>query len=72
MNELAMAVSLSFGFTQNYRIIDRKGAPWFAAKDVCQILGIKKDGHTFDNFPESEKKRKNCLLSMKRAFSGLF
>jgi hypothetical protein len=32
-------------------------APWFIAKDVCDVLGIQQSGHTFDEFPETEKGR---------------
>jgi prophage antirepressor-like protein len=33
------------------------GINWFIAKDVCDILGIQQSGHTFDEFPETEKGR---------------
>jgi prophage antirepressor-like protein len=59
MNELARLVSFSFwfadGFPQHYHIVDRDGNPWFVGGDMAAILGIRKDGHTFKNFPENEK-----------------
>jgi prophage antirepressor-like protein len=51
MNELARFVSFSLGLTQNYRIVDRDGNPWFAAKDICRILGIKQPTRAVKNFP---------------------
>jgi prophage antirepressor-like protein len=51
MNELARLVSFSFGYTQNYRIVDRNGNPWFALKDFCKILGIKQPTRAVKNFP---------------------
>jgi prophage antirepressor-like protein len=55
VNELARLVSFSFGFLQNYRIVDRDGNPWFAVKDICKILGIKNPSDAVKNFPEDEK-----------------
>jgi prophage antirepressor-like protein len=54
MNDLVGAAVFSFGFTQNYRIVDRKGNPWFVAMDAVTILEIKKSGHIFDDFPPNE------------------
>jgi hypothetical protein len=51
MNELARLVSFSFGYTQNYRIVDRNGNPWFALKDFCKILGIKNPSDAVKDFP---------------------
>jgi prophage antirepressor-like protein len=55
MNELARFVSFSLGLTQNYRIVDRDGNPWFAAKDAGKILGIKNYRDAIKDFPENEK-----------------
>jgi prophage antirepressor-like protein len=55
MNELARFVSFSLGFTQNYRIVDRDGNPWFAVKDAGKILGIKNYRDAIRGFPENEK-----------------
>jgi hypothetical protein len=33
------------------------GAPWFIAKDVCNVLGIQLSGKTLEEFPETEKGR---------------
>jgi prophage antirepressor-like protein len=54
MNELARLVSFSFGLTQNYHVVDRDGNPWFVCKDICGIIGMKKSGHIFDDFPSNE------------------
>jgi prophage antirepressor-like protein len=51
MNDLARLVSFSFGFTQNYRIVDRAGNPWFVLKDFCKILGIKNPSDAVKDFP---------------------
>jgi prophage antirepressor-like protein len=51
MNELARLVSFSFELTQNYRIVDREGHPWFVLKDFCKILGIKNPSDAVKNFP---------------------
>jgi hypothetical protein len=37
------------------RAVLNNDAPWFIAKDVCEVLGIQKTGTTFSDFPESEK-----------------
>jgi prophage antirepressor-like protein len=55
MNELARLVSFSFGFTQNYRIVDRNGNPWFVTKDVGKILAIRNYRDAIRDFPENEK-----------------
>jgi prophage antirepressor-like protein len=34
-------------------------SPWFIAKDACDVLGIDMSGHTFEDFPKSEKGRYN-------------
>jgi prophage antirepressor-like protein len=60
MNDLARLVSFSFGFTQDYRIVDRNGKPWFAAKDAGKILGIKNYRDAVKNFPENEKSYVIC------------
>jgi prophage antirepressor-like protein len=39
------------------RTVQIDDAPWFIAKDVCDVLGIQQSGHTFDEFPETEKGR---------------
>jgi prophage antirepressor-like protein len=53
MNELARFVRFSLGFTQNYRIVDRDGNPWFAVKDICKILGIKNPSKAVRDFPKT-------------------
>jgi prophage antirepressor-like protein len=55
MNELARLVCFSFGFTQDYHIVDRDGNPWFVAKDAGKILEIKNYRHAIRDFPENEK-----------------
>jgi prophage antirepressor-like protein len=55
MNELARFVSFSLGLTQNYRIVDRDGNPWFVTKDVGKIFGIKNYRDAIRDFPENEK-----------------
>jgi prophage antirepressor-like protein len=61
MNELARLVSFSLysssgGFPQRYHVVDRDGNPWFAAKDVGEILGITKNyRNLIASFPENEK-----------------
>jgi prophage antirepressor-like protein len=37
------------------RVTAREGNLWFVAKDVCEILEIKIDGHTFKEFSKNEK-----------------
>jgi hypothetical protein len=39
------------------RVIIQKGVEWFVARDVCVVLDIKIDGHTFADFPDKEKGR---------------
>jgi prophage antirepressor-like protein len=55
MNELAQFVNFSLGLTQNYRIVDRDGNPWFVLRDICRILGIKNPADAVKKFPENEK-----------------
>jgi len=43
------------------------GAPWFVAKDVCDILEIKNPSDTLKDFPESER---NTLDSTEGIISG--
>jgi prophage antirepressor-like protein len=59
MTELARLVPFIFNH-QQCLITDKEGNPWFAAKDVCDILGIKKVGRTFKEFPDSEKSYVVC------------
>jgi prophage antirepressor-like protein len=62
MNELARAVSFSFGLMQNYRIIDRNGNPWFAAKDAAEILEIKQNyRNLIAKFPKNDKAHVTCF-----------
>jgi prophage antirepressor-like protein len=60
MNELAHLVSFHLGLTQNYRIVDREGNLWAAAKDIGKILGIKNYRDAIRNFPENEKSYVVC------------
>jgi len=57
MNELAKIAN--FFFKRNHpraiRIIERDDIRWFVAADVCELLGIKRSGHTFADFLETEK-----------------
>jgi prophage antirepressor-like protein len=72
MNELARAVSFSFGLMQNYRVIDRNGNPWFAAKDAAEILEIKFNYRKLImDFPENEKAHVICAVSSRNGTSGV-
>ena len=55
MNDLAKLVQFRIDNWDNCNIVDQNGEPWFVAKDLCEILDIKKDGHTFKSFPDNEK-----------------
>jgi len=58
---LELAKLVPFIFTgQRCLITDREGNPWFAALDVCEILGIQKSGRTFKDFPDNEKSYVIC------------
>lgn len=37
------------------RIVDQNGDPWFVAKDVCEVMGIKWTGHTLGAIPDRWK-----------------
>jgi prophage antirepressor-like protein len=63
MNELARFVSFSFGFTQNYRIVDRAGNPWFVVKDICRILEISYYRQTISRFPAEWKDYIICAVT---------
>ena len=56
MNELARLLLLVWN-GQECRITDRKGNPWFAAKDICAILDIKQPTKAVKNFPPGEVAR---------------
>jgi prophage antirepressor-like protein len=70
MNELTRLVSFSFGLMQNYRIIDRNGKPWFAAKDVEKILEIKNARQIIAKFPDNEKSYVICDVCTTYTTSG--
>ena len=63
MNELACLVSFHLGFTQNYRIVDREGNPWFVVKDICRILGIRYYRQTITRFPAEWKNYVICAVT---------
>jgi prophage antirepressor-like protein len=49
---------LSFTFESHaVRTVVIDGSPWFVARDVCEVLYIKQDGRTFDDFSILEKGR---------------
>jgi prophage antirepressor-like protein len=54
MNDLARLVSFSFGFTQDYRIVDRAGNPWFVLNDICGIIERKNPSQAVKNYPKDE------------------
>jgi prophage antirepressor-like protein len=70
MNELARLVSFSFGLTQNYRIVDRGGNPWFAAKDAGKILEIRNYRDAVKDFPPEEKDYIICGVGSNYTTSG--
>jgi len=37
------------------RVIDREGAPWFIARDVCAVLGIKNNRDALEKLDDDEK-----------------
>jgi hypothetical protein len=53
MNELAVFVPFIYEM-QECRITDKNGDPWFAAKDVCAILGLKNPSDRVKDFPPDE------------------
>jgi prophage antirepressor-like protein len=52
MNELAI---FQFEGSREVRTLERDGEPWFVAKDVADILGIKNARRNLQSFPEDEK-----------------
>jgi len=69
MNELARLVP--FIFTgQACRITDREGNPWFAAKDVAEILDISSYRRTIATFPVEEKAYVTCAVFSKHGTSA--
>ena len=59
MNELARLVPFIFN-AQPCHITDKEGNPWFAAKDVAEILEISSYRRTIANFPPDEKSHVIC------------
>ena len=37
------------------RVVDRDGDPWFIAKDVCAVLGVKNASQALENLDHDEK-----------------
>jgi prophage antirepressor-like protein len=64
MNELARLVDFSFELTQNYRIVDRDGKPWFVVRDICRILGIRYYKQTISRFPAEWKDYIICAVTL--------
>jgi len=62
MNELAKLTPLIFNGCK-CQITDHKGNPWFAAKDVAEILGIKYYRQTLSSFPDNEKSYIVCAVT---------
>ena len=52
MKELSVILHPDFGTVRNVVI---KGEPWFVAKDVCDVLGLKNSRDTMSSLDEDEK-----------------
>jgi prophage antirepressor-like protein len=46
--------TFEYEFSDVRVIVDDQGIPWFVAKDVCTLLGIKNVGNSLSDFPRSE------------------
>ena len=72
MNELAKITPFLLEGRQYCEIVDNKGDPWFVARDVFNVLGIKRIGHVLDNFPENEKAYVICEVHSKHLTSAVY
>lgn len=52
MKELSVILHPDFGSVRNVVL---KGEPWFVAKDVCDVLGLKNSRDTMSGLDEDEK-----------------
>ena len=69
MNELARLVPFIFN-AQSCHIMDKNGNPWFAAKDVAEILDIKQNyRNLISTFPPDEKDHVICAVFSKHGTS---
>jgi anti-repressor protein len=52
MNEIQL---FNFEGQRRVRVVIRDGGPWFVAKDVCDILGMKNSRDAVAKFPSDER-----------------
>jgi prophage antirepressor-like protein len=67
MNEVQL---FNFEGRRRVRVVIRDGEPWFVAKDVCDILGIKNSRDAVAKFPSDE--RSDVGINDTRSKNGSF